>query len=454
MKNDHCLRVAIVWNETVFQEKTYTRKGRPIVTVGGDEKNEFFIPARGLAANFEMFERTADGYAVRFTSKVDGSISVGEEEWQLSELIEEKKATHQGSTSTEEGSAEVYQIELKEGDWGMYRLETVNVFFQVLVQRDVVPVRGVRNMFEMALLACLLLSAIFHIVFLVWTQLSYDPDAHLQVQRIPDRFVNFMVNDVKDPIEEEELEIPEEDTTGKKAGGEEGKFGAEDSEIPDSKIPKVDGEMVDEIDVKNIGVNKALGSKILGAGPLKNIFGNQEGFDAKMNVAMSGEGGELVIGRGAGGMGMRGVGKGGGGEGFGRIHGLGKVDTGGGKGTGGKLGKKAARKVEPKLSSGTPQIGDFCDKANIRNVVSSKSNAIKYCFEKELQMNPDLAGKITAQWRVGLDGKVMGASIASSSMNNSSVEGCITRVIERMRFEKPDGGICIINYPFVFSGIK
>jgi hypothetical protein len=309
-------------------------------------------------------------------------------------------------------------------------------------------------MFEAALLACLFASAVLHIAFLLWSLLGYDPDAQLESRKIPDRFVNFMVDDVKDPLEEEEVEVPEEDTTGKKAGGEEGKFGAEDSEIPESKIPKVDGEMVDEIDVKNIGVNKALGSKILGSGPLKNIFGNQQGFDAKMNIAMSGEGGELVVGRGAGGMGMRGVGKGGGGEGFGRIHGLGKVDTGGGKGTGGGVGRKKARKVRPKLSRGTPQIGDFCDKGNIRRVVAAKSNAIKYCFEKELQLNPKLAGKITAQWKIGLDGKVMSSSIASSTMNNRKVEGCIARVVKRMRFAKPDGGICIINYPFVFTGIE
>ncbi|MFP4600015.1 MAG: AgmX/PglI C-terminal domain-containing protein, partial [Persicimonas sp.] len=60
---------------------------------------------------------------------------------------------------------------------------------------------------------------------------------------------------------------------------------------------------------------------------------------------------------------------------------------------------------------------------------------------------------IIAQWKVGLDGKVMSSSIASSTMGNRSVESCIARVIKRMRFEKPDGGICIINYPFVFSGI-
>ncbi|AWV89488.1 AgmX/PglI C-terminal domain-containing protein [Bradymonas sediminis] len=401
-----------------------------------------------------MFERTDEGYTARFTNKIDGSISVDGEDWDLEELIEDKKASRQDSVNTENGSADVYQVLVKEGDWGMFQLGNINVFFQVLVQNEVIPARGIRGRIEMALLACLSLSAMLHIIFLIWTLLGYDPDAHLERQMISDRFVEFMAEDIADPLEEEELEIPEEDTTGKKAGGEEGKFGDEDSEIPESKVPKVDGEMVDEIDVKNIGVNAALGSEILGAGPLKDIFGNQEGFDSKMNVAMSGEGGDLVIGRGAGGMGMRGVGKGGGGEGFGRIQGLGKVDTGGGKGTGGGIGKKKARKVKPKLSQGTPQIGDFCDKGNIRRVVSAKSNAIKYCFERELQQNPKLSGKISAQWKVGLDGKVMSASIASTTMNNRKVEGCIARVIQRMRFDKPDGGICIINYPFVFTGIE
>jgi Ca-activated chloride channel family protein len=44
-----------------------------------------------------------------------------------------------------------------------------------------------------------------------------------------------------------------------------------------------------------------------------------------------------------GGLGTRGVGKGGGGEGFGRVGGLGEVEHGGGRGTGGKIGRGAAR---------------------------------------------------------------------------------------------------------------
>jgi hypothetical protein len=121
---------------------------------------------------------------------------------------------------------------------------------------------------------------------------------------------------------------------------------------------------------------------------------------------------------------------------------------------GGKVGRKKKRKVKPKLRSGTPKVGDFCDKANIRRVVRARQKAIQFCFEKELQSNPKLKGKIIASWNVDLGGKVMKPRTASSTMKNSKVEGCINRVIKRMRFKPPNGGICVIQYPFVFSGIE
>lgn len=454
------LRVALVWNGTVVQEKTFTRMSDPVVTIGENEKNLFIVPAGGIPDAFAMFERLKDGsYVVRYTDKVEGSLTLDDEDYDLEDLDDENKASKTESVSTEDGSASVFQADIKGGDWGIIHLtETNQIFFQLIDEVIVAPRRGIIGAvtgLTAVLAGFIAFSGIVHAVFLIAAFLSYDPEAELNPLFAEDRFVEFLVDDVEDPMEEEEeVDEPEEDTTGKKAGGEEGKFGDEDSEIPESKIPKIDGEMVDEIDVKNIGVNKALSSDLLGSGPLKNIFGDQQGFDSKMQVAMSGEGGELVVGRGAGGMGMRGTGKGGGGEGFGRVGGLGKVDTGGGKGMGGKIGKKKKKKVGIKVTKGAPKVGDFCDKNNIRRVVGAKTNAIKYCFEKELQKNPKLSGKIIAQWNVGLDGAVMSASIASSTMKNSTVEGCITRVVKRMRFQKPNGGICVINYPFIFSGLE
>jgi len=55
------------------------------------------------------------------------------------------------------------------------------------------------------------------------------------------------------------------------------------------------------------------------------------------------------------------------------------------------------------------------------------------------------------QWKVKLNGKVDAPFVKSSTMKNSKVERCLSRVVKRMRFDKPDGGICVIEFPFAFS---
>ncbi len=65
-------------------------------------------------------------------------------------------------------------------------------------------------------------------------------------------------------------------------------------------------------------------------------------------------------------------------------------------------------------------------------------------------MKPGLAGKITARWRIEMDGRVSSANVITSTLKDSKVESCVLRAIRRMRFQKPEGGICIIQWPFVF----
>ena len=450
--NNHTLRVALVWNGSVYRERTFSRTSDPVVTVGDDEDNVFNTPAPGIPSEFEMFEREDNGYKVRFAETLEGSMTINGDEWTLDELVDKNKAIPVDSVSTIDGMTQIYEISFAPGDWGIVHLGDVDLYFQVLGQPAVVAGRGLQGI-DGPVVGTVALAAFLHVTFLLIAFLAFDINPELQRRKIPDRFAKFMVDDVEEPLDKEKKKEPSEDTTAKKAGGKEGKFGKKDSK-KENKIPKVDGPMKKKVDVKNVGVNKMLASDKLGSGPLKNIFGNQDGFDSKMKVAMSGEGGQLQVGRGKGGMGLRGTGGGGGGEGFGRVHGLGNVDTGGGKGTGAKLAEKKQREVEPNMSRGSPKVGDFCDKDNIRKVVSTKSRAIQYCYERQLQMNPKLKGKVGAQGKVSLDGSVKTASVMQSTLGNSKVESCITRVIKRMRFEKPDGGICVINYPFVFSGVQ
>lgn len=455
---DKNLRVALVWNGTVYQERTFSGITSSVVTVGDSRSNDFIIPAEALPERFEMFRRQGSGYVLRFASSLEGRVSLGGVERSVSELTSASGVSKSDTAQAAGGSSvQIYEVSLSEADWGMLSLGEVTVFFQFVDRDDKVAYVAPWALLGLtvALTVTLFLSFMGHGIFLLIAELSYDPSANRAELEMPDRFVRFIAEEPPEALaEEEELEIPEEDTTGKKAGGEEGKFGDEDSDIPESKIPKSDGEMVDKVDVKNLGINKALGSQLLGKGPLSNVFGNVDGFDSKMNVAMSGEGNSLVIGRGNGGMGMRGTGTGGGGEGFGRVGGLGKVDTGGGKGVSAKIGGKGKAKVQAKVSRGAANVGQFCAKSNIQAVVGRGSSAIKYCYENELQQNPSLSGKVVLSWTVDLQGSVPKAFVAESTLKNSNVESCMVRVVKRWRFDPPQGGLCLIQYPFTFAGAQ
>lgn len=452
---EHNLRVVVVWKSTVIQERTFTQTSEPTVTVGEADANVISVSAPELPETFEMFRRTDDGYRVRFPERLGGTLTIGDDEWSLEAARGEHWAREVGAVTTSRGEAAVSQVELHTGDWGLFRLGAANVFFQIVEPEARVAGRGLGSV-EMPVVATIALAGLLHGAVLLTAFLAFDVDPAIAARQIPNRFVEIGVRDIPDPLEEEDSPTPSEETTAKKAGGEEGKFGAEDSEQPDSEIPPIEGDMVEEApDPTKIGVNEILSSDALGSGPLKEIFKDSDGFSETLAVATSGDGQELRVGRGVGGTGLRGLGKGGGGEdGFGRIKGLGKVDTGSGGSANADIGSKEARKVDPVVTPGSPKTGDFCDRNDIRRVVSAKADAIKYCYERRLQQQPELAGKVMAQWKIGLDGTVSDASVAQSTLGDRSVESCIARTIGRMRFEKPDGGICVIHYPFVFSGIK
>lgn len=253
-------------------------------------------------------------------------------------------------------------------------------------------------------------------------------------------------------IEEKKPDGDEEEKTAKKAANEEGKFGDPDKDKP-SKLIKLDAPMKDKIDVRNLGIAKLLGGVQAQTGALGQIMAGDTGaLNSKMAVAMNGDGAELVIGAGAGGMGFRGTGAGGGGDGLGRIQGLGNIDTGGGTGRNANLGigRKTSKKVA-KLNIATGQSTGGCDKGDIAKNVRSRAASLRSCYEMQLMNKPDLQGKVTVQWTITGDGSVTGTKAVSDSMSNNAVTDCVLRAIGHIRFAKPEAGICVIQWPFVFS---
>ena len=434
------LRVALLWGDTVLEERVLQEPQH--FRIGEDIRNDFIIPAEQLPKRFPLFRAGRGGqYHIGLSQDLEGEVTIHNETQPIAEYV--KSAT--------ENVSGVNFVEVGPGDWGIVHLKDLAIYFQ-FVQPDASVGKKGWLWFDEMVVAAIAFSFLFQVGFLAWAVFAWQETA-VRIVTNNQRKIPTVEAVIIDPEEEELDDGEEEDDTAKRAEDEEGKFGdPEEDPLKESKIPKNEGKMVDKIDPKKVGLNDLLSTnKLGGMDAIANILdANVDGFSNKIAVAMAGTGTEFVLGHGSGGLGFKGTGTGGGGEGgYGRIHGMGKIDTGGGLGVRAGLGKKKAKRVG-KLRVGSGASTGFCKKSNIKSVVRRRAGAIRACYEARLQLNPKLAGKITARWTINADGSVKGAS-ARGSLKDAKVKACLLRVLRRMRFAKPEGGICIVNWPFVFN---
>jgi TonB family protein len=166
------------------------------------------------------------------------------------------------------------------------------------------------------------------------------------------------------------------------------------------------------------------------------------------------DGSEVGDAYGIGGLGLSGIGEGGGGAGDGTI-GLGNIGTigyGGGSGSGygyasgcGGLGGRRAH--APDVIVASPQVRGSCDKDLIRKVVRAHINEVRFCYERELQSHPSLAGRAVSSFVIGFDGRVTASQISSSTVS-PAVDACLAQAIARWQFVPRCVGE--VSYPFTF----
>ena len=439
---DRLLRAALLWKGTLIQETTFTEKRD--ITVGDAVRSDFVLPKGSGVGSFYPIVRVdrKGNYALALKRDMNGRICIGGTVTTVAEYVRKHTADQSGANL----------VPIQKGDWAVLEFGDVELFFQ-FVRPDVIIGRRPAMALDGNIIAAIVGSLFVVSAFFVVSQFLWNPAGQVEKRKAEKRYLKVEMN-IAQEKDEQLLEIgEEEDTVGKKAEGEEGKFGDPDKDPTlESKVPKRDGELVARIDPKKIGLANVLSNQLSRSSAISSILSdNVDAFDNRMAVAMAGTGSELVVGYGAGGMGFKGTGPGGGGTGgYGRIHGLGQVDTGGGMGVRAGLGTKQAKKVG-NISLGGMSGTGFCKKSDIQAVVKRRASTIRACYEAQLQIHETLAGKVTARWTINLEGMVEGATIVNSTLGNSAVEQCILQTIRRMRFEKPEGGVCVVQWPFVFN---
>lgn len=116
---------------------------------------------------------------------------------------------------------------------------------------------------------------------------------------------------------------------------------------------------------------------------------------------------------------------------------------------GSKDKKDEPKEVKPE--PGPAPSAEFCNQADIKAQMNKKAGSFRFCYERELQLEKDLAGRLVMQFVIGLQGQVKSVRIASSELKNAKVGECIKKEIGKIQFKAPDGGECVVQYPFKFT---
>lgn len=91
--------------------------------------------------------------------------------------------------------------------------------------------------------------------------------------------------------------------------------------------------------------------------------------------------------------------------------------------------------------------------STVSEVVNAAGPAYQACYGKGAGKGKHLpSGKLEVKFTVGVDGKVQAASIASSALENPSIEECLLGEIKGLSFPAPRGGGSVdVTYPFHFT---
>lgn len=120
-----------------------------------------------------------------------------------------------------------------------------------------------------------------------------------------------------------------------------------------------------------------------------------------------------------------------------------------GYGTGG-LGNKAGTKI---VTGGAGEsFSGTIDREAIRRVLKANERTIRTCYERQLNRNPDLFGKLVLTWDIADGGRALNVHVGSNELGNAEVANCIMERLKTWKFPDPPPNQTVeVSYPWFFS---
>ncbi|MED5464299.1 MAG: AgmX/PglI C-terminal domain-containing protein [Myxococcota bacterium] len=445
------LEVVMLWREAVMTVGHYNTA--KTITIGDALKNDFRVACDSIPVErFELVDFEDGNFVVHWTDQMTLEVRGEDNKVESQESLASRGKIGQKVTGAY--SCSQYTI-------GLNDRVAIQVGELTFVLQYVSPARIVKSsllktidVYFTKILSFSFLGHLFLLLALILTPLEPEGLAD-DLFKNPNRFAKLILKEPeKAPEPKKKFEL-----SGSKGGGrhkdKEGKFGKTDKPKKDALAstkgaPKVDPNKREKD--RKIAMESGIFKSLQGGkgGAVSNVFG-PGGLGTGINNALGGlRGTAMGDAGGAGGLGTRGTGPGGGGNSLG-IGGLG---NGTGRGTGGlgdvDLGGRGKGKY--KVSVGRTVTKGCLTQQVVLRVLSKANSQARYCYEKELQRNPNLSGKITTSFQIGSTGSVKTSRVARSTMGNGNVEKCLLRVISRLRFPPcRGGGVADVTYPWIFK---
>jgi TonB family protein len=366
------------------------------------------------------------------------------------------------------------------GDYGLIQYGQVSIFFQYTTQP--IPMSS-RRAPELLVFLAALCSAILHIggmglLSTLSTPIPYPKPPELETPDDLARRFQMKRQDLDPPpepvvdkgdtgVKDPGMQDKKEQGGGKKIKGDEGKLGFNNS----NEKTQLSGETRPTTHYGGL-------SDVLEGDTGKEIQNTLKSINS-VSAALGGLNQANIVLGGGSGTALKGGGSGGGGTGAGIAFGSGTLDTGfgagngggfgtgnggpggrgtggngkGGSGGGGNGGGGGGGPGEAQVNAGavaTAGKGGLSAE-QIRRVVMGHIGAVRACYESEAQRNPGLKGGVTIEWAIDPSGTVTRASVASSSMGNPRVEGCVVRQVQKWKFPASDSPTTVAGFPFKFG---
>jgi len=443
------LRLGIIHSGRIVEERLIA--AGTSVTVGDHQRSTVVVSGAKLPSRkFELFAAKGAGYVLQFTGEMHGKVAVDDKVVTLASLAQKGRAKKKGT---------FFQLNLTDKNRGKVYVGEYTFLFQ-FVTPPPQPARSRSADFrawrwedvDWLFLAIVLFSALLHTAVVIWIE-SQPPPKKVRLEDFPNRFVKMVLPPEEPPEPVEETTEGESDqVVEKKAEPVEEPVPVETPEEPSGGEP--DEEPAETPEEKRARLEEEASSKGLLAligtagessrdGAVADLLSDTSGLAEDVGDALAKSSGVVIGRRDVDQAGLRG---GGGGEGAAGIGNLG----GAGGGKGGEV-KKETRAPKAVLETGSVEIGSSEDASSVRATMKRYNARIRACYEKELKLNPDLGGKVTAYWVIGTDGKAMDVEITGNSTKNATLGSCIVREIKRISFPAPEDDIEVDGYNWVFS---